>query len=221
MTTDTLKKLTDEYLEILEKSPSKFKSKMKAITSNGQTAVSLSPDSVEEWNLNRIVVFSSIQILLCTLVMTFQLHRLSTIITIITVGHQVALTMQVANSLWVRSAQVLLHLLRVKLSSNSNNKRLLEWKHRVVAIRTNLCLNLGRTLTCLGKDLLRVAAVINSRHILDRAAAVTTLKSLRTKIELNIDKFFNKNLQFTVARQCHDRLKAQNREQVQVNLQQV
>lgn len=38
---DNLKKLTDEYLQILERSPSKFKSKMKAITSNGQTAVSL------------------------------------------------------------------------------------------------------------------------------------------------------------------------------------
>lgn len=40
VTPDTLRKLTDEYLQILEKSPSKFKSKMKAITSNGQTAVS-------------------------------------------------------------------------------------------------------------------------------------------------------------------------------------
>jgi hypothetical protein len=37
VTLDTLKKLTDEYLQILERSPSKFKSKMKAITTaNGQ-----------------------------------------------------------------------------------------------------------------------------------------------------------------------------------------
>lgn len=42
VTPETLKQLTDEYLQILERSPSKFKSKMKAITSNGQTAVSIS-----------------------------------------------------------------------------------------------------------------------------------------------------------------------------------
>jgi hypothetical protein len=42
VTLDTLQKLTDEYLQILERSPSKFKSKMKAITtSNGQAGVSL------------------------------------------------------------------------------------------------------------------------------------------------------------------------------------
>lgn len=39
VTLDTLKKLTEEYLQILERSPSKFKSKMKAITSNGQAGV--------------------------------------------------------------------------------------------------------------------------------------------------------------------------------------
>ncbi|XP_070509493.1 cyclin-T1 isoform X2 [Chironomus tepperi] len=43
VTLDTLKQLTEEYLQILERSPSKFKSKMKAITSNGQAAVNQSP----------------------------------------------------------------------------------------------------------------------------------------------------------------------------------
>lgn len=46
VTPDVLKKLTDEYLQILERSPSKFKSKMKAITSNGQAGVSFAIDSV-------------------------------------------------------------------------------------------------------------------------------------------------------------------------------
>jgi hypothetical protein len=41
VTLETLKKLTEEYLQILERSPSKFKSKMKAITSNGQAGVSI------------------------------------------------------------------------------------------------------------------------------------------------------------------------------------
>lgn len=40
VTPEVLQKLTDEYLQILERSPSKFKSKMKAITSNGQAGVS-------------------------------------------------------------------------------------------------------------------------------------------------------------------------------------
>lgn len=104
MTTDTLKKLTDEYLEILEKSPSKFKSKMKAITSNGQTAVSLSAYSVEEVNLNRIDVFSSIQILQCMLVTMFLQHQVSIITIIITAKTQRAeehrrRAVQVVNSL--------------------------------------------------------------------------------------------------------------------------
>lgn len=42
VTPDILKKLTDEYLGILEKSPSKFKSKMKTLASNGQAGVSRS-----------------------------------------------------------------------------------------------------------------------------------------------------------------------------------
>ncbi|KAL7047823.1 hypothetical protein ACKWTF_003106 [Chironomus riparius] len=47
VTLDTLKQLTEEYLQILERSPSKFKSKMKAITSNGQAAVNQSPSIVD------------------------------------------------------------------------------------------------------------------------------------------------------------------------------
>jgi hypothetical protein len=43
VTLDTLKKLTEEYLQILDRSPSKFKNKMKSIT-NGQGNVS-SPKS--------------------------------------------------------------------------------------------------------------------------------------------------------------------------------
>jgi hypothetical protein len=42
VTPEILKKLTDEYLGILEKSPSKFKSKMKTLASNGQAGVSRS-----------------------------------------------------------------------------------------------------------------------------------------------------------------------------------
>lgn len=195
MTTDTLKKLTDEYLEILEKSPSKFKSKMKAITSNGQTAVSLSAYSVEEVCLNRIDVFSSILILLCTLVTTFQRHRVN-ITTIITTteAHRAVQprVVQVVNSLQVRSAQVLLHPPHVNFNNN-NNKRPL--KRRVEATKTNLCLSLGRPLTCLDRDL-QVAAAVNSRRILGQAKdrATVTLRNLLTKTELNIDRFF-KNLQ--------------------------
>lgn len=40
VTLDTLKKLTDEYLHILERSPSKFKNKMKSIT-DGTAVVSI------------------------------------------------------------------------------------------------------------------------------------------------------------------------------------
>jgi hypothetical protein len=40
VTIDTLKKLTDEYLQILERSPSKFKNKMKSM-SNGTAVVSI------------------------------------------------------------------------------------------------------------------------------------------------------------------------------------
>lgn len=59
MTTDILKKLTDEYLQILERSPSKFKSKMKAITSNGHTGVSAKD---LRWLCNEIMSMFSFKI---------------------------------------------------------------------------------------------------------------------------------------------------------------
>jgi hypothetical protein len=52
VTPDVLKKLTDEYLQILERSPSKFKSKMKAITSNGQAGVSCTISLVNAFVIN-------------------------------------------------------------------------------------------------------------------------------------------------------------------------
>ncbi len=57
VTLEILKKLTDEYLQILERSPSKFKSKMKAITTSNGQAGAVSSMILLLWTKSKINTF--------------------------------------------------------------------------------------------------------------------------------------------------------------------